>query len=273
VKEGLTTIITPIVRSDEHVAALERFLRTEVEPSYDPAAILKCKPGFAFDQLPGLHFCSFTVLKGDAEFPPYLVFEATFDGSRNFFLNALLDVATSAIDEIYRHCEGYPVSKLAVPQLIKQYLTDHDVGAQMFFRGTPGRTLAEIKGEATVYDRLVEFICDRWGAQSPKAQSVMPATHAGFQHELQRVIRDQSANHWAEQVAAVPWEVAWRNAVAAAAVLALLGAAGVLGAVFLGLWGFGPFHVNENWQKYVSEWGKWLFGEGNYGVRTLSFIS
>ena len=63
------------------MAALEHFLRTEVEPLYDPDAILKCQPGFAFDQIGSLHFCSFTVLRGDAEFPPYLVFEATFDGS------------------------------------------------------------------------------------------------------------------------------------------------------------------------------------------------
>ena len=268
-KEGLTTIITPIVRSDEHVAALERFLRTEVEPSYDPAAMLKCKPGFAFDQLPGLHFCSFTVLKGDAEFPPYLVFEATFDGSRDFFLDALLHVAPNAIDEIYRHCEGYPVSGLAVPQLIKDYLADHDLGAQTFFRGSPGRTVAEIKGEATIYDALVDFISDRWRGSSSKAPEVMPATYAGFQQELQQhVIRDQPANRWAEQAAAVPWEVAGRTAVAAAAVLAVLGAAGVLGALFLGIWELGPFQVNDNWQYYVSEWGRRLFGEGNYGVRT-----
>jgi hypothetical protein len=268
VREGFTTIITPIGRSGEHVAALEHFLRTEVEPLYDPDAILKCKSGFAFDQIGSLHFCSFTVLKGDAEFPPYLVFEATFDGPRDFFLDALLNVAPGAIDEIYRHCEGYPETGLAVPQLIKDYLADHDVGAQTFFRGSPGRTVAEIKGEATIYDALVNFVSDRWRGQSPNTRWVMPATYAGFQEELQRVIRDQPANRWAEQMAAVPWEVAGRNAVAAAAVLAALGAAGVLGAVFLGLFGLGPFHVNANWQKYVSEWGKWLFGEGNYGMRT-----
>ncbi len=268
-REGFTTIITPIVRSGEHVAALEHFLRTEVEPLYDPDAILKCKSGFAFDQIGSLHFCSFTVLKGDAEFPPYLVFEATFDGSRDFFLDALLNVASGAIDEIYRHCEGYPETGLAVPQLIKDYLADHDVGAQTFFRGSPGRTVAEIKGEATIYDALVDFISDRWRGSSSRAPEVMPATYAGFQQELQqRVIRDQPANRWAEQAAAVPWEVAGRKAVAAAAVLAVLGAAGVLGAVFLGLWGLGPFHVNAHWPEYVSEWGKWLFGEGNYGMRT-----
>ena len=128
---GYATIITPI-GGEEHAEALKHFLRTEVEPLFDPdepREILKCRPQFPFDRITTLHFCSFTVLDDDGEFPPCLVFEGTFDGSVDHFLDTLLEVARGAIDEIYRHCEGYPASGCASPELVKKYLARHDEGA------------------------------------------------------------------------------------------------------------------------------------------------
>ena len=125
---GYATVITPI-DGEDHARALKLFLRTEIEPLFDGAApgkILKCRPRFPFDRIGTLHFCSFTVLDGDAEFPPCLVFEATFDGSLDHFLDALLHVAPGAIDEIYRHCQGYPASGCANPELVKTYLARRD---------------------------------------------------------------------------------------------------------------------------------------------------
>jgi hypothetical protein len=262
---GYATIITPILRGEEHAKeeytkALKCFLRTEVEPLYDPAEILKCKPRFPFDKIESLHFCSFTVLEGDAEFPPCLVFEATFDGPRDIFLNALLHAAPGAIDKIYRYCEDYPVSGLAVPELIKEYLVRYDYGAQTFFRGSPGRTVAQIKGEVKIYDALANSVCRPWNRHK-----AMPATFAGIQEELQHdVIQNQPGNRWAEQMAAVPWEVAGRRAVAVAMVLALLAAACLLGVLVLGLFGVGAFHVDAGWPELATRLGKYLFGRSGF---------
>jgi uncharacterized membrane protein YciS (DUF1049 family) len=257
VNAGYATIITPIICGtcrEKQAEEVKRILRTEVEPLYDPAEILKCKPRFPFDKIESLHFCSFTVLDDDGEFPPYLVFEATFDGSRDIFLDALLNVAGCAIDKVYRYCEDYPVSGLAVPELIKEYLVRYDYGAQTFFRGSPGRTVAQIKGEAQICDALSNSVCRPWSR--PKA---MPATFAGLQEELQHdVIRKQLGNRWAEQMAAVPWEVAGRGAMATAAVAAVAVLAWALGALVLGLCGQGASHVDEGWRRLVGQLGNWL---------------
>ena len=83
---GYATFITPIIE-DDTVEALKQYLRTDVEPHYDEHCIVKCQETFRFDEVPNLHFCSFIILDRDGEeFPPYLVFEATFDGSRELFL-------------------------------------------------------------------------------------------------------------------------------------------------------------------------------------------
>jgi hypothetical protein len=233
VNTGYATIITPIV-GEEASEALKHFLRTAVEPRFDrdePREILKCQPRFPFDRIGSLHFCSFAVLDGDAEFPPSLVFEATFDGSLDHFLNALLEVAPGAVDEIYRHCEGYPVSGLASPELFKEYLARHDKGAHTFYFGSPGRTVAQIKGETQIYDAMANSVGRPWSRHK-----AMPATFAGILQELRDVILNEPGHRWAQQT---PWEVTWRKAVPVAAVLAVLGAASLLGTL-LAVSGFDP---------------------------------
>jgi hypothetical protein len=258
VSVGYTTIITRIIGD---VDALKVFLRTDIEPTYDPATILRCRPGFPFDAIGSLHFCSFSVLDGDGEFPPYLVFEATFDCSRDFFLDALLTVAPSAIDDIYRHCEGYPTSRLEAPELVKVYLASHDVGAQTFFRGSPGRTVEQVQGEERIYDALVNFVTRSW-----RQHTTMPTTYDGLQHLLQdKVVCRNPGNRWAEQMAAVPWEVTGRQAVAAAAVASVLALATGLGVLVLGWFGIGPFHVDRNWSAIAQAWSDFLFSNSVFG--------
>jgi hypothetical protein len=228
VKTGYATIITPI--AEGHAEALKHFLRTEIEPLFDPdkqREILRCRPRFPFDRIASLHFCSFAVLDRDPDFPPCLVFEATFDGSVDRFLDAVLEVAPGAIDEIYQHCEGYPASGRAIPELVKTYLARHDEGAHTFYFGSPGRTVAEIKDEAQTYDALANYVCQPWSRHK-----AMPATFAGIVQELRNVISNQPGYRWAAQhMTAVPWEVAWRKAVPIAAVLAALVVACSLGAL------------------------------------------
>ena len=82
---GYATFITPIDPGEEE--ELRRYLCSEIEPRYDPDTILECKEAFRFDEIHSVHFCSFIILEGDRDegLPPYLVFEATFDGPRDFF--------------------------------------------------------------------------------------------------------------------------------------------------------------------------------------------
>jgi hypothetical protein len=235
---GYTTIVTPIVRGQE--AILAHYLRQNVQPLSGPAAIIQCQKSFPFDQINGLHLCSLLILNGrERTDSSCLVFEATFDGAREEFLHDLLRVAPNGIHAIYEKCEGYPKSGIAVPNLIKDYLIRHDAGAQTFFSGSPGRSVAQITGEKEIRDKIVSFVCQR------RIQNDVPTTFLDLQRELQqKVIRANPNYRWAEQPAVVPWEAARRNLVAAATGFALLLAACGLGALILFLCGLGPADVS-----------------------------
>ncbi len=126
------TIITPLRTSN--VEDCRGYLRDNTEPRSTPH-IMQCTPKFRFDLIPSLHFASFLVLDAERDFGPNLVFEATFDGSREDFLSDLLRVAANGINDLYQHCVGYPRAGLQSPQLVKEYFLDHDAGAHIFFSG------------------------------------------------------------------------------------------------------------------------------------------
>jgi hypothetical protein len=255
---------------------LEDYLRTNVEPHFDEHSIVKCQETFRFDEIRNLHFCSFIILDRDGEeFPPCLVFEATFDGSRDSFLDTLLRHASKAIHEIYSHCKGYPKSGLEAPKLVQDYLAAHDVGAHTIFRGSPGRTVEQVKGERHVYNALIEHIREHWQSRGrkptteaePNAQTqtnpetkIIPATFAGLQQELQHVIRKKPNLRWAEQQAAVPWEVAQRIILAVAAVATFLAALCGLVTIALYFFGLGVMDVYENLPNFARQLSEWPFG-------------
>jgi hypothetical protein len=250
---GYTTIITPIL--PKCAEELEHYLRKNVEPRFDPViatrhhrggkgssdSIIRCQSSFRFDQIKGLHFCSMVILPGvNQSDSSCLVFEATFDGPREEFLDDLLRVELKGIHAIYKNCAGYPESGLAVPDLIKEYLIRHDAGAQAFYSGSPGRSVAQINGEKQIRDQIASSLCKL------HSKTDAPTTFLGVQRELQReVIRKRPENRWAEQPAVVPWEVAQRTVVAGATVLALLAAACGVGALALLLCGKGFADVRQ----------------------------
>lgn len=228
-----TTIITPL---DPGLAEpCRQYLRAHAEPRLVDN-LVQCRPLFRFDKIASLHFCSFVVLDADDEFAPSLVFEATFDGSREDFLGELLDVASAGMHEVYRHCTDYASSGFAAAQLTKEYLIRHDVGANTFFCGSPGRSVAQIQGESRVRSDILTFLSSR--GQPGEA---FPARSAGFLEAVRRhVVRGQDNNRWAEQPAPTPWEIRQRTGIIAAAIIAafvvVCGTGMAIGAVF----GLGP---------------------------------
>lgn len=234
-----TTIITPL--KPGLVEACRKYLRDTAEPR--PAGdFLQCQPLFRFDRIASLHFCSFVVLEADNEFSPSLVFEATFDGPAEDFLGELLDVASEGMHEVYRHCTDYPSSGLAASQLIKEYLMRHDVGANTFFCGSPGRSVAQVKGESLVRNKIVSFLSSKWSSGE-----AIPARSSGFLEAVRRhVIRGQDDNRWAEQQAPIPREVRQRSWIVASAIIAafviVCGTGIAVGAPF----GLGPFVLHDH---------------------------
>lgn len=264
-KLNYTTIITPI--EPGRVDACRQYLRDNAEPR--PAGdLIECRPLFRFDKIASLHFCSFVILDADGAFAPSLVLEATFDGPREDFLGELLDVASKGMHEVYQHCADYPFSGFAAPQLIKEYLVRHDVGANTFFCGSPGRSVAQIRGENLVRNEIMTFLSNRW-----QSGDAIPARSSGFLDEVRRhAVRGQDDSRWAEQVAPTPWEVRQRSAIVVAAIIAAFVVVCGVGIAVGVLCGWGPFvlhsHIVEAFEhvtrigasvgNFLASWFPWI---------------
>jgi hypothetical protein len=250
---GYTTIITPI--ADGQIEPLKAYLKDNANPALDPLTSgIVCRPAFRFDQIECLHFCSFVVLDEDkgAQITAQLIFEATFDGSRDDFLTELISAAPAGMRSVYQHCVGYPQCEMTVLELTKAYLITHDVGAHTFFSGSPGRTVGQIRGESRLRSEIVTYL-SAWRQSS----SAMPPTLAEVRERMRDdVVSQQPHNQWAREPAEVPWEVRWRDRIACAAPWALGAAAGVLGLLILYGLGLGPDGLAEHIQR-VRNWSDW----------------
>ena len=99
-RQSAFTILTPV--DSEQVGDLVRLLN-EIGDDIDE------NPHLRFDDLHDLHYASFFVVEDDADHP-FLVFEGNVDGSPNAFLEQLLGTVGGAVDNISRHCAGYPAA-------------------------------------------------------------------------------------------------------------------------------------------------------------------
>jgi hypothetical protein len=282
---GYITIVTPIKPGQDNNALerLESYLRAEVAPSGPDAsggshAFIQCQKSFPFDEIKELHFCSMLILRGvdqsDPTDPACLVFEATFDGSREEFLDDILRVAPEGMHTIYGYCVGYPGDweshpqiGLAAPALFKEYLLQHDVGVNTFYSGSPGCSVAQVHGEQKIRDDIVGFTKSRRLSYfdptntSPskvaallrfgKREKPVPTTLLELQRELQHeVIRNRTHNRWAEQPVVVPWEIARRSTISALMSWFVLLVALVIGGLIA-----------------------WLFGIADIGDRVLPLLT
>src|ERR1700730_7762357 len=186
------TIITPIKASN--AARCRQYLRENAEPQIG----MQCNPQFRFDLIPNLHFASFVILDVAADFGPSLVFEATFDGSKADFLFDLLRVAGNGMHELYQHCVGYPDTGLTTPELAKEYFICHDAGAHIYFSGSPGRTVAQIKDENRIRSRIVSYF------SRLQARDTFAPRLNGLFLALRGFIAERASRRWMGQQAPVP---------------------------------------------------------------------
>jgi hypothetical protein len=265
VNPNYTTIITPL--EPGLVEACRKYLRDTAEPRL-AGNLIQGQALFPFDKITRLHFCSFVILDADGGFAPSLVFEATFDGSREDFLGEFLDVASKGMHEVYAHCADYPFSAIAAPQLIKEYLVRHDVGANTFFSGSPGRSVAQILNESVVRNEVLTFLSSRW-----QPGDTIPARSTGFLEAVRRhVVRRQGDSRWAEQVAPTPWEIRQRSAIVAAAIVAAFVVVCGIGIAIGALFGWGPSvlhshlvrafehvgHIGASVSSVMVSWFPWI---------------
>jgi uncharacterized membrane protein YuzA (DUF378 family) len=253
------TIITPIKASNAE--RCRQYLRENAEPQIG----MQCNPQFRFDFIPSLHFASFVILDAAANFGPSLVFEATFDGSKADFLSDLLHVAGNGLHELYQNCVGYPHTGLTTPELAKEYFIGHDAGAHIYFSGSPGRTVAQIKGEHRIHSRIVSYFSRLQAGDTfaPRPNGIFGA--------LRGFIAERASRRWAGQPAPVPWEVRFRIAIAVAAAMAALILACLFGAFIAVV--YDRLAVAHGWRS-LSVLVPALFETiGRFGNRVVSYLA
>src|SRR5262249_2782535 len=104
--------------------------------------------------LEALHCGSFSIVDDDL-LPPHLVFEVSFDGTREDFVDDLVTQIPGVVDNVFKFCEDYPETGTTLPQVTTNYLLDRDVGADALYIGFPGRTVDQIREEKRLRDELV----------------------------------------------------------------------------------------------------------------------
>lgn len=91
---------------------------------------------------------------------PKLVFSSNFDGKASQQLLDLCEKSTPIIDMLYGHCIGYPLHDADTEAKVN-YLHEHSVKPSAFYRGSPGRSVKQIRLEDRLHGELRNFLNDR----------------------------------------------------------------------------------------------------------------
>ena len=117
-----------------------------------------------FESLNTIHYARWVLLEPkDADGKPQpdvgvrLVFSSDFDGDESQHLSDISTKCAQFFDDMYSHCEGYPVPDERTPESRKNYLSQWRVKSSAFFAGAPGRTLPQIIQENELRNHIWNF--------------------------------------------------------------------------------------------------------------------
>ncbi|MBV8885693.1 MAG: hypothetical protein JO235_17085 [Chroococcidiopsidaceae cyanobacterium CP_BM_RX_35] len=110
-----------------------------------------------------VHFARFVILEESRDLDnkviqPSLVFSSEIDAPLEGYFNDLVDAIGEGLDQIYSHCEGYPIPGERTRQSRLAYLHTHRVEIQAFYVNTVGRTVQQVHREAKLRDQIEDFL-------------------------------------------------------------------------------------------------------------------
>src|SRR5258708_3905504 len=144
------TLITPIAGGWEVLAVELRNRGDQLQAGWDndaPAAL---------DAVTQLHFLSLFVIEPQGENPALLVLEASFDGSRDAFLDRLVQTNAALLQAVYASCVGYPAG--TTDEQLRAYLGKKKHCNQLFFVGCPGLTTGRIAEDREIAEEVAGVI-------------------------------------------------------------------------------------------------------------------
>ena len=124
-----------------------------------------------------------------------LIFSSNFDGSIEDQLRDLCTISANITDHIYQNCVGYPEKHLRTPEARMNYLKQWNVPAASFYRGSPNRSLDQIRKESKLRNHLRNFLDQRnWDNFTSKQ----------VQQKLKDEVKSNSEFRWAEEPFKMP---------------------------------------------------------------------
>jgi hypothetical protein len=151
------TIVTRIRSDESHLKELSLLLDAIGEDIEESQAKDRPAHYIRFEEISTTCFASWIILDRDPHYPPALVFECNYEGPPEVDLNELVKKAGETLHGIYRHCEGYPSTKLDRPAL-RRYLKEHSEPHLAFFVGCPYQSHKGILTAIETRDVIEKFL-------------------------------------------------------------------------------------------------------------------
>ena len=160
--QAAVTIIANILPG--HEAELTRLLE---EAGMDAGG----NPLVPFERVPNVHFARFFLMDAATDLrgrplAPRLVLLADVDGPADAFTRTLVARLGDGLHTIFQHCQAYPGRAGLL-----DYLQTHRVPESATYVNTMGRTVEQVRQEATLHAAIQRFLDDnagRWRGASPR---------------------------------------------------------------------------------------------------------
>ncbi len=160
-----------------------------------------------FEKLESLHFARLFVLEetrdlSGAPIPAMLILLSDVDSPADGYLVSLVDALGGTLDEIFRHCVGYPTGDAPTREARLAFLRSRTIPVAAAYVNRVGRSARQIRQEAELRNAIEGYL-DRSGPEWAGRSAV----------EIRSSIRDlvfaDESLQWARQPAPKP-ELGWR---------------------------------------------------------------
>jgi hypothetical protein len=147
-----------------------------------------------FGELPSTHFGRILIVELSPGVPTLLLM-LDADAPLDARLAELVDLAGPGIDELYRHCEGYPSGAGLDRAARLRYLRSRMLSVDVFYVHAVGRTLVQVRQEKQLRAAIEDFL-DR---SASRLRGLAPLD---VRREIQRFVQQEPALAWARSPAA-----------------------------------------------------------------------
>lgn len=149
-------------------------------------------PVFPFDRMTGVHFARLVLLddskvEGQPLIPASLMIISEIDAPLRRHLDELGRLAGPALDATFGLCEGYPAEPTPATRI--EYLQARETKPRAAYVNTVGRTVDQIRSEATLRERIEAFLDEH--------RENLPEDPEEARARIQRFVRGDPNLRWA----------------------------------------------------------------------------